>query len=87
MSGAKRPAPKEAAELAPSNIYEWDPARVAEFLTSLSLDRWKPLFEEVDGATLTELSDADLKEIGCTELLPRKKLLGHIAKLKITASE
>eukprot|EP00435_Cladocopium_sp_Y103_P031285 s1043_g7.t3 len=68
-------------------IYEWSPSQVQSFLVDLHLERWGPIFEEVDGATLTELSEADLKEM---LFLPetssyQKKLLGHVQKLKLEA--
>ena len=46
-------------------------ADVAEFLVGFSLARWLPLFTDVDGPTLTRLTEADLREIGCDMLLPR----------------
>ena len=44
------------------------------FLESLGLQRWQSLFEEVDGATLAELGDDDLKE---KLRRPRSWLLGE----------
>ena len=32
----------------------------------------------VYGAALSELGDEDLNELGCNELVPRKKLIGHV---------
>lgn len=41
-------------------------SQVQSFLRKLQLERWEPIFEDIDGPTLTELDDADLKEI-CLE--------------------
>ena len=30
---------------------------------------------------MSEFSDEDLKELGCNELVPRKKLMGHVKQL------
>lgn len=32
------------------------------FLQTLQLERWQPIFEEIDGATLTQLDQGDLEE-------------------------
>ena len=53
-------------------VHPRDTRQVADFLKSLSLERWLPLFCDTDGATLSQLSENDLKEIGCSELLPRR---------------
>ena len=64
-------------------IYDWNSEDVARFLTGLSLDKYLQLFDGVDGATLTELGEDDLKELGCEDLLSRKKLVGHISREKL----
>ena len=51
-------------------------------MEGLCLKDWVPLFEGVDGPTLTQLEDADIVEMGCNKLAPRKRLLGHIKKLQ-----
>ncbi|CAK9043648.1 unnamed protein product [Durusdinium trenchii] len=66
-------------------IYNWTTSQVQSFLRKLQLERWEPIFEDIDGPTLTELDDADLKELGCENLVMRKKLLGHVMKLKLEA--
>lgn len=86
-AASKRPLLSTAPALGHrmGKIHDWTSADVASFLRQLSLERWLPLFEEVDGATLAQLADSDLKDIGCVELLPRKKLLGHVERMKLEA--
>ena len=60
-----------------------NPDHIDRFLTELDLAEYLSVFEEnaIDGETLLELTDGDLKEIGVAKLGHRKKLLGAIATL------
>eukprot|EP00933_Yihiella_yeosuensis_P070482 TRINITY_DN785_c0_g1_i1.p1 TRINITY_DN785_c0_g1~~TRINITY_DN785_c0_g1_i1.p1 ORF type:complete len:1240 (+),score=300.00 TRINITY_DN785_c0_g1_i1:44-3763(+) len=66
-----------------TSFFSWQEKDVAEFLVSLKLFHLVDTFQGVDGATLSQLGDPDLKEIGVTKLLDRKKVLGHVEKMKL----
>eukprot|EP00931_Biecheleriopsis_adriatica_P102434 TRINITY_DN77411_c0_g1_i1.p1 TRINITY_DN77411_c0_g1~~TRINITY_DN77411_c0_g1_i1.p1 ORF type:complete len:1078 (+),score=263.86 TRINITY_DN77411_c0_g1_i1:66-3299(+) len=63
----------------------WSAGEVTRWLTSLQLTHLHLRFDGIDGATILELSDADLREIGVEKMLERRKLSGHIQRLKLAA--
>ena len=60
---------------------------VAAWLRSLELEKFIPVFEEqeIDSATVRELTEEDLRELGLP-MGPRKKLLRAIADLEVGAA-
>ena len=59
------------------------PANVRAFLASIGLEPFADAFEAnaIDLATLRDLTDADMRELGVTAMGPRKQLLAAIAAL------
>ena len=58
--------------------------KLIELITRLNLERYLPAFEAnaVDAETLLALTDADLKELGISELGDRKRILAAIERLR-----
>ncbi|CAJ1399357.1 unnamed protein product [Effrenium voratum] len=73
-SGTKRPVEELQPDASPE-IYAWDTRQVADFLKSLSLERWLPLFCDTDGKKLAgHIAKLKLAAERCarqTEVLPR----------------
>lgn len=57
------------------------------WLEGLGLSEYAEAFREnqIDAATLPELTDADLKELGIAALGPRKRLLAEIRRMALAA--
>merc|ERR1719373_283160 len=73
---------EQLLNLSSDNVLEWSAEDVEALLNFLELPQVIPLLDGVDGATLSELSDDDLRELGITGLISRKKILGHVKKFR-----
>lgn len=64
--------------------WKWSQEQVSSWLTSIGLSSYIKVFQsnEIDGATLSELCDEDLVEIGVFSSLDRKSILSHLKSLK-----
>ena len=62
---------------------------VSEYLLSFGLEQYTTVFEEndLDYSTLRDLTDSDLKELGLTNFVHRKKILANVNWSAATAAE